>query len=436
MKMSKHLTFLICALLPFHLFGQTTYNLQELISIALQHNYSIAIAKNDEQSASNLATRAQAGFLPSFIASSSLTASSSNTNLEFAGGLPPVEVKNAVNLGVNANLGLNYTLFSGFGKVYTFQSLKNAEKLSHIQVQMMSENLILEVVNAYLDAQMARISLIIAEQNFLLSKEVFSRLKKNKALGIGTSIDLMSAEFNKNQDSLSILQMESNLQRAQIALKVLCGDKLTENWTLSDELPAPQNIDFNEIENNAMTKETSILLAIVSKELAMSQSKLAESRRMPQVDFQFGYNYLNQQNGAGIILSQQVVGPSGNLTFSLPIFNGRQLSTAIKNAQLDVQSRAQEEELAKLRIATDLDLAKIDWNLFQQSLQLQYENVRLSEANYERAEKAYQRGLINYTELRTIQLQIQRAKSLVSEANIQILKLTYSLMRISGDLLQ
>lgn len=426
-----------CLLISLFGFSQTSaYQIDDLISLALKENLSLAVTKNQQLASENLATKAQAGFLPSFAFTTSFNGSSSNTNLEFAVGLQPIEVKNAQNIGINSNIGLNYTIFNGFGRIHTYNALVNSQKMSYLQMRVISENLLLEVVNSYLDAQNARISLTITIQNFELSKERYARIEKAVKSGTSSNIDLLSAAFDKNQDSLQIMQLDGIFQKQKLVLNLLCGNQLPENWKLSEEIPTPDNINFDEIAEKTLKNEASILLARIAKDLSQNQLKIAEARRMPEVNLQAGYNYLNQRNGAGIILSQQVAGPAGTINFSIPIFNGKQLSTAIKNSELDFDSKVKEETLAKLRIETDLEFAKIDWKLLQKSLILQYDNVTLAETNYERATQAFQRGLITYIELRTIQLQIQRAKNLVTESNIQLLKLSYSLLRASGELLQ
>lgn len=99
--------------------AQEELSLDQIISTALEQNFDIAIAKNNATAASNQATKAQAGYYPTINLNGNANYSINNTKLTFAGGIPDAEVDGAQNTNLGANIGFNYIVFNGFGRVHT-----------------------------------------------------------------------------------------------------------------------------------------------------------------------------------------------------------------------------------------------------------------------------------------------------------------------------
>ena len=89
-------------------------SLQQAITEALQHNYGIQLARQDEQVANNNVTRGNAGQLPSLTGTLTRTFTNNNVNQRFGGNDPRV-INSATSNFFNSNLALGWTLFDGLG---------------------------------------------------------------------------------------------------------------------------------------------------------------------------------------------------------------------------------------------------------------------------------------------------------------------------------
>ena len=123
MNWKTSILFLLLFATSGSLVAQEGLSLQQIISSALQQNFDIAIANNNTTAASNQATKAQAGYYPSVNLNGNANYSINNTKLKFGGGFPDAEVDGAQNTNLGANIGFNYIIFNGFGRVHTYQNL-------------------------------------------------------------------------------------------------------------------------------------------------------------------------------------------------------------------------------------------------------------------------------------------------------------------------
>jgi outer membrane protein len=110
--MKNLLTTFVFVLLSTVVQAQDTLTLQSAIEMALRQNYSIQIARNQSDIATNNNTIGNAGFLPSVTAAA--VASSSNTSIrqEFNNG-NTINRAGAAASAVAANVALSWTIFDG-----------------------------------------------------------------------------------------------------------------------------------------------------------------------------------------------------------------------------------------------------------------------------------------------------------------------------------
>ena len=415
--------------------AQDSLTLSGLVSRTLASNYQIQVSQIQSQQAGNLATRGQAGFFPQINANGSGAFSQNNTKLAFAGGLPDVERNGAINTSYGANIGLNYTVFNGFGRVYSYRSLVQQYQLSQLQAKLVAENLVFEAISRYVNFQQARLNAQIAEGNLAVSAERLNYTRESVATGAKTKLDLLSAELDFKNDSLLWLQSKVGAEKEGFALNVLMGEMPNTPVSLSMDMPIPVLESESVLVEKVSQNSSSVLLAQVSKELSQTQNNLAHSRQLPALNLNANYGLLNSQNGAGIILSQSNLGFNSSATLVVPIFNGKQLTTAIKNADMDMKIRSLEYEQAKLQAAQLIYEAFADQRILEAQITTLTQSVSVAVRALARAKEAYASGQIRFNDLRVAQVNVLQSESALVSARMNLLRLRYSVLRLSGDLL-
>ncbi len=435
MNWKTSILFLLLFATSGSLVAQEELSLQQIISSALLQNFDIAIANNNTTAASNQATKAQAGYYPSVNLNGNASYSNNNTSLKFAGGLPDVQVDGAQNTNLGANIGFNYVLFNGFGRVHTYQNLMGTQRLNEVQAKVVAENLVLDIVNRYLDIQQSKLDLTAANQNLAISEDRVQRVALANENGAKSKLDALSAEVDLNNDSLAIENLITAVEKQKAALNVLMGRDPKTSFNITTTVEVPAKISITETESKALQNNSSLLLAQVSQTLAANQAAIANGGRMPTLSASGAYGYSTAQNGAGIVLSQSNLGFNGGLTLSMPVFNGNQLTTAMKNADISKQNSELELAKSKLTIRNQLYTAELDSKLITRTLKAQEENVTLAELALQRAQSNYSNGQVSYNDLRVAQLNVLIAKNSVNQAKINLVKLYYTVSRLGGGLL-
>lgn len=416
-------------------YAQNVLSLEQIIAAALQNNYDVAIAINNTNVATNNATKAQAGYLPNVNLNSGLNYSVNNTKLTFAGGFPDSEIAGAQNTSYNVGVGFSYLIFDGFGRVHTYQGLMNTRQITALQSQVISENLVLDIITRYLDIQQAKLNLKAALDNIKISEDRLMRVTIGNENGSKNKLDVLSAQVDLNNDSLNISTIRTAIDKQLASLNTLMGVEPNMPLEIANEIPVPAQKPMDVLSEEALKNNASILLAKATEELAMHQTSVAESNKLPTVNVTGNYGYNNAQNGAGIVLSQSNLGFSSGLTFTMPIFNGYQLTTALKNAELSHTNKELELKKAKLSIQNQLRNAELDISLLTKTIDTQEKTVMLAKTALERAQLSYNAGTITFNDLRIAQLSVLVAQNNLNQAKINLVKVYYTAARLAGGLL-
>lgn len=412
------------------------WSLDELIAYCLSNNYDVQIAGNQEAAADNLANRAQAGYLPSLNLNSGANISNNRTKLEFAGGIPNVERSGVVNTGLSAGLGLNYVLFNGFGRVSTYEMLMKSRELSEVESRVVAENAVFEVISRFLNLQQFELDLQALYQNRQISQERLKRVQNGVESGSRTGADLLAARIDFYTDSIGVLQQINIIEKEKAALNLLLGRNPQEPLFIKKELPLPESPHIEQLRERAKSNGASVLLAKIGFEMSGLQSKSIGASRYPLISLNAGYGLNSSQNGAGIVLSQNTLGLNAGLNFSMPLFNGYQLSNALKNARLEEDNSAMRMKQALQQIDYQLRMAELDMYELKSRIAVLETNVELAGDLVKRAELRFSNGQITYSELRSFQLQLLQSKNALHQANVQLALLYYGLLRLEGSLIR
>ena len=233
MKTSTSLTLALMLLSSWSM-GQTIISLDEAFNKALANNFDIQILDSRAVIAENSATIGNAGLLPSVSANASAGINVNNTQLEFAGNIPPTNVDNAQSTNTNAGITANYVLFNGLSGKRTYEKLKLNKEVVDAQSQVAIEATMLQVANAYYVLGRAIDQERIATENVSVSKKRYDRALIANELGTALRTELLAARVDITSDSSALLTAQ--LQRSNAVRKL--------SRLINEELPMDVNTEI------------------------------------------------------------------------------------------------------------------------------------------------------------------------------------------------
>lgn len=433
------LSLIVGILSPISVQGQDAENteitLQQAISIALQNNHDIAIARNTEEISQNNATIGNAGLLPSVTASGSYTGSTTDTDLRQFGGTTQT-INGASSTTLSGSIAANYLLFDGFGNYYRFQSLKNLEEQAGVQTRLQVEGTLIQVINFYLQVVAQKKNKEITQEAIERSLDRVARVNKRFELGNATRLDVLSAQVDLNADSISYIQASTNLENAKRDLLIQLGNEPDIDIQIIDDIEIDRGLALNGLLDDANSNNSSLVLSRLNNENALLGLKQNRSSRFPKINLNASYDYFENNTDAGQFEFQKSVGFSGGISVSFNLFNGFQQETAIQNAQVAIKNSKEALSQTQKTLKRDVlnTYSAFETNLFL--LDKESLNLETAELNFERSQQLFELGQITNTQFREAQLSVSRVQQNIVGLLVQAKLSEVSLYQLSGGLIR
>ena len=432
----KHKLVLLFVLVTGPLWAQNQLDLSQVIQICLERNYDVVVARNTAESAENAAVPGNAGLTPTIAVNGSGTYSVNNTDLEFAGDIPPTTIDGAQSTGYGANIGLTYALFDGLGTVYSYKQLKNSATIADLEARYTIENTLLVSVVTYYNVARLKQKLDISQSNLDISRDRLRRQEVGYDFGSATKLNVLNAEVDYNADSVSVLQARQSWLNERRILNQLLGFEIDTEYEVDTNVTYAGGIELDSMLNSAMQNNALLLAAAYREQGADFDIKRAQGQRYPRLDLNAQYGYTNNQNEAGILLQQENQGFSGGITLRWILFDGERISAQVKNAKLAYESSQELRDKTATGVERDVKNA---WGNYQNDLtvlEIERINVATNVLNFERSQEQFSRGQITSTQFREAQRNLALARINLNNARYTLKLSELELVRLSGRLLQ
>jgi outer membrane protein TolC len=410
-------------------------SLQQAIEVGLKNNYSVLIAKNEAEILKNNNNPGNAGFLPSVNLNANTNSARNNTKQDYSSGLT-VDKSGVKSTTLNSNALFSWTLFDGLKMFITHEKLSLLEAEGALNLKSRMESTVGYIILSYSDIIRQKEGLDYTGELLKLSEERMQIAEKQFNLGYGSKLNYLQAKVDKNAAKSAFLKQELAYKTSMTSLNVLLSRPPETNFEVSDSLVISYSTSLGDLLKNAATRNTSISQLELNKDLSKLSIKEIASNRYPKIVLNSGYTFSNTENQAGFLLSSRNLGWSYGLGISLPIFNGFNLQTQVKNARLSAIGSDLMLNEAKLQLNGDLMMAFQEFQQNLEILKMELENIVVARENLNLAMERYKTGTIDALELKQaensfmesgLRLQNSRFNAKASEVN---------LMRLNGDLIK
>lgn len=443
MKLNRYSIIVGLLLLSLNGFAQEILTKERALEITLENNFGIKIAKNNLEIAENNTSIYNSGKLPTATLNSGANYSRNNQSLTFTdrdtGNDSEISGNGVVAKTYNASLGVNYTIFDGFGRKYNVEQLKQTYNLTELQARETIENTYLQLFTTYF--QIARLSENtdnLAEA-LTISKQRLQRAQYQYDYGQSTKLEFLNAQVDVNNDSISLIAAKQQLNNAKRGLNVILGKETATNFAVETNVEYNNMLSFEDLK--AKTMQNNSLLKQNEQNIAISEFnvKINKATYLPSLNFNasYGYNRTRNENlinpfGAKLITSD---GLNAGLNLTWNIFDGGSTKTRVANAKIALDNQQILLEQQKLNIENNL---KNTWENYKNQLFIlsaQEQNVQSNQNNFDRTQERFKLGQISSVEFRQAQINLINAKTALNNAKFDAKLIELQLLQLSGDIL-
>ena len=403
--------FVFLLFFSFSLSAQSLLTAEDAIRLGLKNNFDIRIARNNAEIAANNRGLGSAGFYPALDAAGNVQylTSDQDTNSPFSFGKSDTRA-------FGGQLEFNWTLFDGFRMFIDKTKFNRLANLGEAQSRNVIENKVVSILFGFFNLVQQEQLLDVARSTLEISE---SRLKKEKVrrdVGGSSSTDLLNAQVSYNSDKAALLNQELDVLIARKELNILLGQSPETEIRVSQEFIVPPLAHtYAELMAQAEQRNSSLLVARESREIAWNDVNIAKSTFSPRLFLNASYVYGDRVvSSDSPRFTEDITTKSTDmgvgLTLSLNLFNGFRNRINLQNARLT----AKNEELAYQNVRNQLvGLMKEKYETFAKQLaliELDEQNIIAARQNLQLQEDRYRIGATTSLEFRDAQVNLSRAQ--------------------------
>jgi len=408
-------------------------SLSDAIQKGLERNYQIKISEKDVQIAQNNDSWGRAGRLPNINFSLNQNNRYDDSPAQTGGGRTQ-SITNTLTPAV----GLNWTLFNGFGIQTTKQNLEELRKISEEALQVQIENTILNIVLGYYNISLQEEKLSVLHDIMTLSRDRYSYVQSRKDLGSAVTFDVLQVKDAFLRDSSNFLLQKLSLDNAIRDFNTLMADTNFIVYRPTDEFKADlQEFSYGNLKDAMYQNNKTLKLKYINQSLLENNIKLERSACYPSLSLNAGVDNLNRRYG---IIGESAditsaYGAYAGLSLNYTIFNGWNRRKNIQNAQVEREIGELETKELELSLNNQL-MAMFDlYNARKQLYRVADENVKSQQLNLTIAKDKFSSGAINSFNYRDIQVSYIYASFDKLEAIYQLIAAQNDLLRLTGAII-
>ncbi|WP_172916680.1 TolC family protein [Capnocytophaga canis] len=405
--------FIYLFLFPALGYAQTLWTLEDCINHALEKNISIKQSEIDLSASDVDKLQARGAFVPSL--NSNMTYS-----LNEGKNINPVtnQFENTFFQSASGGVSMDMTLFAG---LRNWRQLKRAElgrMAAQYNLEKMKDDIVLMVINAYLDVLSNKEQLKNLKMQSKISKQQLERTKDLIEAGSLPKGDMYEAESQVFAQEQQIIATENMLFISKMGLAQLLLLKDYQNFEIADtsfDVPITDVLSKNPNEIFQRAKEVvqDIKIAQANVELAENSLRLAKSAYSPRLAAQWGYNTRWSKSQAQNFLDQLDAnkGMYAGLGLSIPILNGFSTKSNIKRQQLNLLKTEWNKEQAVLNLERTVYQAYTDASNARKLFEASEKTMQAKEQSYLYSKERHDVGLMTTFDFNQAKTQYENAEN-------------------------
>ncbi|MGE4586585.1 MAG: TolC family protein [Mangrovibacterium sp.] len=416
--------------------AQECYDLSRCVLSGLENNFSVRIARKEQDAAALNVTRGNAGALPVINAESGFGGTVNTTRQT------PREGEKQTSRGIHNTSGgmgldLDLTLFRGFQVRTTYRKLEELRRMGELNTQMTMENLVSQIVSEYY----YYIQQLNLYNNMAyaveLSRERVRIDEERYLLGASSKLDLLQSMVYLNEDSSRYARQNEVLRSSLIRLSTLMGivDGASGLKLQDTTILINPGLNYKNLLTLTLAQNTSLLVARKNREISELDYKIIVSRSYPYLSLSSGYNYDIYGYDSGSLEKQRIHGMNYQLSLEVDLFDGQNRRREKATSRIELENRKYAYQEVEQQVRAELQTLFFAYENHLRLLELEKQNLSVARENLEIALERYKLGALSGLELREVQKSLLDAEERLISVKYETKIAEISLFQISGKIM-
>lgn len=429
----KHLLTVLFTTISSLGFTQNILTAEQAVSMALENNYEIRMAKNEVRIDSLSHSPGFSGMLPRIGAF--LNDDNSIQNLEQTRSDGTVNSQDdAKNNSLNYGLELDWTLFDGFKMFATHKRLKQEQKLGENALKASIINNLSDVLITYYDLVQQQQQLVALDSTVVISKQRVTLAQNRFEIGKASKLEVLNAQVDLNTDQTLYLKQNELLANTKVELNRLLARDIETEFSVEPSIKIESNLFLPELKAMAIENNPGLLSHIIQNKIAELEFKEIRASRYPTVVASTSYNFSESESSLGFTTNASSHGLRYGLGVNLNIFDGFKQNRSEKIAKLKIDNSQLIIEQQQKTLLSQLSVAHQTYRTNLQLIALEHKNEAMAKENLDITMEKYKIGIIPTIEFRTAQLNYINAQLRHSNAIFNAKLSEISLKALTGNL--
>jgi outer membrane protein len=434
--------------------AQSAWDLQQCIDYALKHNISLRQAEISNQITKNNSNQSKAAIFPSLNAGAAHTYNFGRTIDRYTNTFANTQV-----LSQNFYTSSNLVLWSGLAEWNNIKANEYGYLAGTENVKQQQQTISLNVATAYINVIYADELLKIAKNQFDITKLQLEQTEKLANAGTLAKSSVYDVKAQMASEEVNVTTADNNYQIAMLTLKQFLNIDTLNNFNITKpdvdvQSESLLNTSVNNIYETALKNQPSIKSAEYNLLMAEKTLAVAKGRISPTISLNasigtgysglakdiVGYNSvpvtIGTYNNVPIVVDQQApvlkdkpftnqfkdnVNKSIGMTLSIPLFNGLNTYTGIKNAKLNAVNAKLNQELAEQTLFKTIAQAYANARAALNKYASSKASVDASELSFSFAQQKFNVGALNAFDYNSAKARLVTAQSNLLQAKYDYL---------------
>ncbi len=405
--------------------AQQPWSLEKCINYAFENNLQIKQSQLSARSSKEDLLQSKLNFLPSFSANVS-----QNTGWGRSIDMATYRYTNNKTNQAYGSVNASLILFSGLQNVNQLRQREFDYLAKKYNSDKIRDNIALNIAAAYLQILYNIEQVSNAKRQVEISQKQIDRTKKQVEAGTVAKGNLLDIEAQGANDQVNLVNAQNKLMLAYLDLMQLLDIK--GNTRFDIEKPhlkithKPDLLPVQSIYNKALQIMPQIKSAEYSVKAADRALSVAKGRRSPTLSLNssYGNNYSDQ-----IRVSNNPLDPGFNETkpfwdqlrdnrnitlgfrLTIPIFNGFQVATSIKQSKISLENASLNLEIEKNNLRKSIEQAYADALAAYQTYMARRKSLVSLRESFKYAQEKFNVGMVNSTDFDVAKVKLYNAES-------------------------